>query len=61
MSLSRLSIALVLTAKQQTGNTQNTKSNPKTNKLALVETQKQIKNLIIKQFTCKNCSYECAQ
>ena len=31
-------------------------SNLKTNKLALVKTQ----NLILKQFTCKNCSYQCA-
>jgi len=40
MSLSRQSFALELTTLQQRGNTQNTNTNAKTNKLTLVKTQK---------------------
>ena len=41
---------------EQRRNTLNTKTSPNTNKLAIVNTKTQ--NL--KQFTCKNCSYQCA-
>ena len=33
---------------------------PNTNKLGLVKTQKLLKNPNLKQFICKNCSYQCA-
>jgi len=37
----------------------NTKSNLKINELALVKHKNTQKNLILKQFICNNCSYQC--
>jgi len=39
---------------------QNTKTNPKTNEPALVTHKNTLIDLSLKQFVCKNCSYQCA-